>query len=167
MAAGVNGVYLLSQWFLLALFVAEAAAKICLNKDHQLGIVRDHDRYNEISQNQRGTALAVASLVFAGLAIVLSNNPGEFISQIEVFAVAFGLLLIAAFAHEFALTYRIILTLQEMALEYGLMFMVYGLFLLVSELVPAANPVMLLVFGSVILFRFASVYGELKAHYNE
>lgn len=122
---------------------------------------------DEISQDQRGTALATASLVFAGLAIVLSENPGQFTSQIEVFAAAFGLLLIAAFAHELTLTYRIVLTIQEMALEYGLLFIVYGLFQLINELVPDAAPVMLIVFFVVLVFRFVSVKGELEAHYNE
>ncbi|QSG09352.1 hypothetical protein HSR122_1967 [Halapricum desulfuricans] len=59
------------------------------------------------------------------------------------------------------------LTLQEMSLEYGLLFIVYGLFLLIADLVPDAAPVMLLVFLIVIGFRFISVKGELEAHYNE
>lgn len=165
--SGVDPIYLLRQWFMLILFAIEAGAKIYLNKEHQFGIVEDHDLYDEISQDQRGTALAVASLVFAGLAIILSENPGQFISQIEVFAAAFGLLLIAAFAHELTLTYRIVLTLQEMALEYGLLFVVYGLFLLIYDLVPGAAPVMFVVFVVVLLFRLYSVKGELEAHYNE
>jgi hypothetical protein len=164
---GIDWVYLLRQWFLIVFFVIEAAAKIYLNQEHQLGIVQDHDLYDEISQDQRGTALATASLVFAGLAIILSENPGQFLSQIEVFATAFGLLLVAAFAHEMTLTYRIVLTLQEMALEYGLLFIVYGLFLLINELVSDAAPVMFIVFLVVLVFRFVSVKGELEAHYNE
>lgn len=165
--AGVDWGSLLLQWFLLGLFIVETAAKIYLNKEHQLGIVEDHGLYDEISQDQRGTALATASLVFAGLAIILSENPGQFIPQIEVFAAAFGLLLIAAFAHELTLTYRVVLTLQEMALEYGLLFLVYGLFLLISDLVPEAKPVTLIVFLVVLFFRFVSVKGELEAHRNE
>lgn len=164
---GINLVQLFFQWFLIVLFVLEAIAKIYLNRNHQFGIVEDHDLYDQISQDQRGTALATASLVFAGLAIILSENPGQYVQQIEIFVVAFGMLLIAAFAHELTLTYRIVLTLQEMALEYGLLFIVYGLFLMVSEFVPSASMVALVVFIGVFVFRFVSVKGELEAHYNQ
>lgn len=149
------------------MFVAEATAKILLNWEHQIGVVEDHELYDNISQDQRSTALATASLVFAALAIILSQNPDQFVPQIELFAVAFGLLLIAAFAHEFTLTHRIILTLQEMTLEYGLVFMVYGLFWLIVDLVPDARYVMAIVFIFVLVFQFASVWGELEAHSNE
>lgn len=76
-------------------------------------------------------------------------------------------MLIAAFAHELTLTYRVILTLQEMSLEYGLLFMVYGLFRLISEIATGAEATMTLVFIAIFSFRFVSVYGELQAHYNE
>lgn len=165
--SGVSWINFLRQWFLIGLFIIEAGLKIYLNREHQLGIVEDHDLYDEISQDQRSTALATASLVFAGLAIILSENPGRYVSQIEVFAAAFGFLLIAAFAHELTLTYRIVLTLQEMALEYGLLFIVYGLFLLINKLVTGASTVMLIVFVVVLAFRLVSVEGELEAHYNE
>lgn len=155
------------QWFLLIFFIFEAGAKICLNKEHQFGIVEDLDLYDEISEDQRGTAIATASLVFAGLTIILSENPSQYVQQIEIFTVAFGMLLVAAFAHELTLTYRIVLTLQEMALEYGLLFVVYGLFLMVSDFVPSASEVAQVVFAVVFVFRFLSVKGELKGHYNE
>jgi hypothetical protein len=155
------------QWFILILFMIELGLKIGLNKSHQFGIVEDHTTYNKISKDQRGTALAVASLVFAGLAIVLTSDPKQFVEVIELFAVAFGFLLIAAFAHELTLTYRVVLTFQEMSLEYGLLLMVYGLFLLIAELVPEAQPVMMIVFIAVLVFRFVSVKGELEAHYIE
>ncbi|ELZ06186.1 hypothetical protein C482_00150 [Natrialba chahannaoensis JCM 10990] len=155
------------QWFLLILFVIEISGKLYLNWDHQFGIVEDHDLYDEISQDQRGTALAVASLVFAGLAIILSDSPDQYVLQIEIFVAAFGFLLIAAFAHELTLTYRIVLTLQEMALEYGLMLMVWGIFLLIYEVTPETGPVLAIVSLAVFLFRFASLKGELEAHANE
>lgn len=163
----INFLSLIRQWFLIILFVIEAGMKTYLNSNHQFGIVENHDLYNQISQDQRGTALATASLVFAGLAIILSENPGQYVEQIEIFVVAFGMLLIAAFAHELTLTYRIVLTLQEMALEYGLLFIVYGLFLLVSEFVPSASTIAIVVFLAVFVFRFLSLKGELEAHYNE
>lgn len=163
----VNWTYLLKQWFLIGFFIVEAGIKVYVNREHQFGVVEDHGLYDEISQDQRATALATASLVFAGLAIILSENPGQYISQIEIFAAAFGLLLIAAFAHELTLTYRIVLTLQEMALEYGLLFIVYGLFLLINKLVPDAGIVMAIVFIVVLLFRFVSIKGEIEAHFNE
>ena len=152
------------QWFLLILFVIELGGKLHLNWEHQFGVVEDHSLYDEISQDQRGTALAVASLVFAGLAIILSDSPGQYVLQIEIFVAAFGMLLIAAFAHELTLTYRIVLTLQEMALEYGLMLMVWGIFLLIYELSPETGPVLIIVSLAVFLFRFASLKGELEAH---
>ncbi|QCC60259.1 hypothetical protein NP511_18050 [Natrinema thermotolerans] len=155
------------QWFLLLLFTIEVGSKLYLNWDHQFGIVEDPSLYDEISQDQRGTALAVASLVFAGLAIILSDSPGQYVLQIEIFVAAFGMLLIAAFAHELTLTYRIVLTLQEMTLEYGLMLMVWGIFLLIYELSPETGPVLALVSLAVFLFRFASLKGELEAHANE
>lgn len=158
---------LISQWFLLGFFAVEAAAKVLLNREHQFGIVEDHEVYDKISQDQRGTALATASLVFAGIAIILSDNPSQFVSQIEIFVAGLGLLLTAAFAHELTLTYRIVLTLQEMSLEYGLLFLVHALSLLVNDLVPEASTTMLAVFIIVLCFRFTSVYGELKAHHNE
>jgi ABC-type multidrug transport system permease subunit len=54
-----------------------------------------------------------------------------------------------------------------MALEYGLLLMVYSLFLLIAELVPEAQTAMMIVFLTVLIFRFVSVKGELEAHYNE
>ncbi|WP_241430503.1 hypothetical protein [Natrinema limicola] len=147
--------------------MSEIGGKLYLNWNHQFGIVEDHSLYDEISQDQRGTALAVASLVFAGLAIILSDSPGQHVLQIEIFVAAFGMLLIAAFAHELTLTYRIVLTLQEMALEYGLMLMVWGIFLLIYELTPGTGLVLAVVSLAVFLFRFASLKGELEAHANE
>lgn len=155
------------QWFLVILFFSEMTVKIAVNKNHQLGVVEDHTLYDEISNDQRGTSLAVASLVFAGLAIIFSNNPGQHVKQIEVLSVAFGFLLIAAFAHELTLTYRMVLTIQEMSLEYGLLLMVYALYLLIVDFVPDASGVMFVVFTGVIFFRFLSVKGEIEAHYNE
>jgi len=165
--SGIDWSNFLSQWFLLVFFIIEAAAKIYTNREHQFSIVENHGLYDDISQDQRGTALTTASLVFGGLAIILSENPSQYVTQIEIFAVAFGLLLIAAFAHELTLTYRMVLTLQEMSLEYGLLFLVYGLFLLISEIVSGASTVMLIVFLTVLMFRFISVKGEIEAHYNE
>jgi hypothetical protein len=167
MLTQINVFSFLLKWFLLIFFVCEAGAKICLNKEHQFGTVENQELYDQISQDQRGTALATASLVFAGLAIILSENPSQYVEQIEIFIVAFGMLLIAAFAHELTLTYRVVLTLQEMALEYGLLFIVYGLFLMVSDFVPPASEVAVVVFVVVVVFRFLSVKGELEAHYNE
>lgn len=167
MVSQINFSYLLVQWFLLVLFVIEAGVKIGVNFDHQFGIVKNHDLYEEISQDQRSTALATASLVFAALSIILSQNPTQFVPQIELLAVSFGFLLISAFAHEFTLTHRVVLTLQEMALEYGLLFMVYGLFRLISYLVPDARSVMGIVFIAVFVFRFASLKGGIRAHMNE
>jgi hypothetical protein len=164
---GIDWFNFLSQWFLLVLFFIEAAAKIYVNREHQFGIVENHELYDDISQDQRGTALATASLVFGGLAIILSENPTQYVTQIEIFVAAFGLLLISAFAHELTLTYRIMLTLQEMSLEYGLLFLVYGLFLLIREIVSGASTVMLIVFLTVLIFRFISVKGEVEAHSNE
>ena len=50
----VNYLSLILQWFLIILFVIEAGAKVYLNRDHQFGIVEDHDLYDQISQDQRG-----------------------------------------------------------------------------------------------------------------
>lgn len=165
--AGVLLADLLFQWFLVVLFLLEAGAKVILNWEHQLSITRDHELYNEISQDQRGTALTIAGLVFAGIALLLSNSPGRFVTQVEVFVVAFGFLLVAVFAHELTLTYRVVLTIQEMALEYGILLLVFGLLLLVNELVPEATLVMVIVFVIVLLFRLYSVKGELEGHYHE
>lgn len=162
--SSVDFVYLISTWFIVGLLIVELQVKIGLNPVHQFGIVENHDLYEEISSRQRGTALSVASLVLAGLAIILSDSPQELTRQIEILSGAFGLLLIAAFAHELTRTYRIVLTFQEMALEYGLLLMVYGLYLLVGEFVPDAGTVMLVVFLAVFGFRFLSVWGELQAH---
>lgn len=158
---------LLIQWFLVLLFFLEAAAKVYLNREHQLSIVDDHALYDKISKDQRGTALTIAGLVFAGLTLLMSNNPSQFVTQLEVFIVGFGFLLVAVFAHELTLTYRFILTIQEMALEYGILMLVYGLLLLVRELVPEATSVIIVVFGAVLVIRFWSVFGELEGHRNE
>lgn len=153
------------QWFLLAAFVLELVVKVGVNREHQLSIVEEHDIYDEISQNQRGTALSVAGLVVAGIALLLTNNPGQYVAQIEIFVVAFGLLLTAAFAHELTLTYRFVLTFQEMALEYGLLFLLYAFTRLVTSFVPSASTVAYAVFILVLAFRVLSVKGEIEAHY--
>ncbi|RJX43269.1 hypothetical protein DM826_06575 [Halonotius aquaticus] len=157
---------IIAQWFLLILFLVELGAKVYLNKEHQMATVRDQSTYDEISQRQRGTALSVASLVFAGITLLLSQNAPQYVEQIEVFVVAFGFLLIAAFAHEITLTRRIMLTIQEMALEYGLLMLGFGVYLLISEIVEGASFVALGVFSVVMIIRFASTPGELQAHQN-
>jgi len=154
----------LITWWLVLLLLVELLLKIGINPAHQLSIVESHDVYEDISERQRNSALLVASLVIAGLAIILREQSNQLAQQVELFAGAFGLLLIAAFAHELSQTYRVYLTFQELALEYGLLLLVYGLFLLVQEFVPAAADTTFVVFIIVFLFRFASVRGELKAH---
>lgn len=156
-----------TQWFLVLFFVVEIAVKVVVNLEHQLSIVKDHELYDEISQNQRGTALSVASLVFAGITLVLADDPSQFIQQIEVLVAAFGFLLIAAFAHELTSTYRVVLTFQEMALEYGLLMLGFGLYLLIRDLVTGAELVGLIAFVLIMIIRYMSVYGEIMAHYNE
>ena len=155
------------QWFLLGFFCIESFWKLWLNWEHQTGVVEDHDTYDKISQSQRSTALTVASLVFAGLTLILSESPNRFATQIEIFVVGFGFLLIAAFAHELTLTRRFVLTIQEMALEYGLLFLALGVFWLVVELVSGARFVMSVVFLIVVIFRLSTVPGELRGHANE
>lgn len=168
MVLGFDGVIgFVIQWFLIGLFVAEAAAKGYLNREHQFGIVEDHDLYDQISQDQRGTALTIAALVFAALTLLLSENPEGFVAEIEVLIAAFGFLLIAAFTHELTLTYRLVLTLQEMALEYGLLLLVFGVFLLIIRFVPSASGVAAVVFIAVLSLRFYSVIGELEGHREE
>lgn len=154
------------QWFLLFLFVIEIAAKIAVNRGHQLSTVQNPDLVDDISQDQRGTSLAVAGVVFAGIALLFTNDPGGYVSQVELFVTAFGFLLIAVFAHELTLTYNVVLTVQEMAFEYGLLFLLYALIRLVNGFVPSAFPVAAGVFVLVFLARFASVWGELRAHRN-
>jgi len=156
-----------AQWFLVLFFVVELTAKVVVNHEHQLNIVEDHEVYDEISENQRGTALSVASLVFAGITLVLADDPSQFIQQIEVLVASFGFLLIAAFAHELTSTYRVVLTVQEMALEYGLLMLGFGLYLLIRALVSGAELVGFIVFTLIMILRYVSVYGEIKAHYNE
>ncbi len=158
---------LVLQWFLLAGFLIEGTAKLALNWEHQIGIVEETQLYDEISDRQRGTALTVASLVFAGIALILAEDPSQFATQIEIFVVAFGFLLVAAFAHELTLTRRIVLTIQEMALEYGLLYLTLGVFWLVVEVVPDARLVMSIVFFVVVVFRLITVPGELRAHANQ
>lgn len=155
------------KWVLLFLFFVELTAKIGLNQENLFSIVRNHETFDEISRDQRGTALLVAGLVFAGLTLILSNSPTQYTSQIENFIISLGLLLIAAFAHELTLTYRIVLTMQEMALEYGLLFVLFALSTVIFEFVPDATIVTASVLGCVLIFRFVSVIGELEAHYQE
>lgn len=149
---------------LLILFISELVYKMYVNWGHQTGIVEDQSGYFDISADQRGTALFVASMVFAGLSIIFSNQPQQFTRAIEVFIMAFGLLLIATFSHQLTGTYRAVLTIQEMALEYGLLVLVLGLFLIIHQVVPGATDAVAGVFAWVFLIRFASVKGELEAH---
>ena len=157
---------LIAQWFLLILFLIELVWKFSLNWEHQVETVRDQSTYDEISQRQRGTALSVASLVFAGIALLLSQDAQNYVEEIEVFVVAFGFLLTAALSHELTLTRRVILTIQEMSLEYGLLMLSFGVFLLIRNVVEDASMVALGVFTVVMIIRFASTPGELQAHRN-
>ena len=154
------------QWFLLILFVIELAVKLSVNREHQLSNVEKPNVYDDISQDQRGTSLAVAGVVFAGLALLLTNDPNRYVPQVELFITAFGFLLVAVFAHELTLTYSVFLTIQEMSLEYGLLFLLYGMIRLVQGFVPTAYGIAIAVFILVTLLRFASVYGEIRAHRN-
>jgi hypothetical protein len=163
----IEGIVAQNRWFLLLLFIAELAVKITLNWKNQFALVDDPETYNQISQRQRGAAISVAGLVFAGLAFIVSNNPSEYVRQIELFVAAFGFLLVAVFAHELTLTYRVVLTVQEMAFEYGLLFIAYALYVLVYELVPGAALETLAMFVFVLVIRFFSLKGELKAHRND
>lgn len=154
----------LSLGLILGVFLFELILKLLINPVHQFGVVEEQERYDEISQRLRGTALSVAGLVFGGLAIIVSSNVEGLTHPIEAFSVSFGFLLIAAFSHEMSLTYRIVLTLQELALEYGLLILVYSLFEVIQRIQPSAADVAFVVLISVILFRFASLKGELEAH---
>jgi uncharacterized membrane protein YjfL (UPF0719 family) len=155
------------QWFLLLLFLLEFAVKAGTNFHYLFDTVTNHTIYDDISRNQRGTALSVAGLVVAGLALLLTNNPEQYDVSIEIFAAAFGFLLSAAFAHELTLTKRIVLTVQEMALEYGLLFLAYGFARIIAQIVPSASTTAYAVFIGILILRFASVPGEFRAHLNQ
>lgn len=133
----------------------------------QIEWVENTGRYYEISNRQRSTAVSAAVLVFAGMTLILTENPSRFVTQVEIFSVALGLLLVAVFTHDITYTRKIMLTLQEASLEYGMLFMALGIHALVTELVPTASLVTLIVFWATFSIRLYGAYGELQSHRNE
>jgi len=159
-------VNILHQWFLPVLFFVEILIKLGVNNAYLMGGVEKQTQFDDISQAQRDSALGIAGLTFGAIALVLSENPTDYLSQMELFSVAFGYLLAAVFLHELTLNKRVFLTIQEMCFEYGLLIMFWGLYLLINDIAPKANSTVFWAFTLVAAVRFYSSIKEIQAHWN-
>jgi len=157
------------RWAMLLFFVVEIPVLVYLNPNHHLSTIQDSDERDKMTSRatqQRGRALAIASITFAGVAVIVSssNQPEGIGAVLDVFGIAFSFLLVSFMSKTLIQTKRIWSLIQETTLEYGALYLFLSIVLLYHTYV--SFPV-ILVGGFVIAFvlRLYAVRKEAEAYY--
>lgn len=123
-------------------------------------------KQKKLSGKYRSSALSIAGLVFAGITFVLANSDklNNVEQALEVLYVSVGLL-IFTFLIEGLTNHRYIwLMYQEIALEYGVIGLLLGIWLLSKSLVPSTSEVSLGILIIGVILRTREVIGEIEAY---
>jgi len=157
------------RWALLLLFVVEILVIVYLNPKHHLSTIEDSDERDKMTNRatqQRGRALAIASITFAGVAVIVSspNQPEGIGAVLDVFGTAFSFLLVSFMSKTLIQTKRVWSLIQETTLEYGALYLFLSIVLLYHTYV--SFPI-ILIGGFVIAFalRIYAVRKEAEAYY--
>jgi len=153
---------------LITLCLFEMLFFLFYSPQYFLSIVgRDKDA-KELSGKYRSSALSIAGLVFAGITFVLANADDipNVEPALEVLYVSVGFL-IFSFLIEGLTNHRYIwLMCQEIVLEYGVIGLLLGLWLLSESVAPSSARVSLAVLVIACLLRAREVVGEIEAYSN-
>jgi hypothetical protein len=131
-----------------------------------MSIVGGDEDAKELSGKYRSSALSIAGLVFAGITFILANeNSLPTVEQpLEVLYISVGFL-IFSFLIEGLTNHRYIwLMYQEITLEYGVIGLLLGIWLLSEAIVPSSAEVSLVVLIVGVLLRVREVIGEIEAY---
>jgi cobalamin synthase len=157
------------RWALLLFFTIEILVMIYLNPKHHLSTIEDSDERDKMTNRatqQRGRALAIASITFAGVAVIVSspNQPEGIGAVLNVFGIAFSFLLVSFMSKTLIQTKRVWSLIQETTLEYGALYLFLSIVLLYHTYV--SFPI-ILIGGFVIAFalRIYAVRKEAEAYY--
>lgn len=157
------------RWALLLLFVVEILVIVYLNPKHHLSTIQDSDERDKMTNRatqQRGRALAIASITFAGVAVIVSspNQPEGIGAVLDMFGIALSFLLVSFMSKTLIQTKRVWSLIQETTLEYGALYLFLSIVLLYHTYV--SFPI-ILIGGFVIAFalRIYAVTKEAEAYY--
>jgi hypothetical protein len=156
-----------SWWGLLVIFCfVEMVFFLFHSPQYLLSNVGKDEDARELSGKYRSSALSIAGLVFAGITFVLANENDlpNVEPALKVLYVSVGLL-IFAFLIEGLTRHRYVwLLYQEITLEYGVIGLLLGLWLLSKAVAPSSANVSfgILVIGVVLKVR--EVVGEIQAY---
>jgi len=131
-----------------------------------LSIVGKDEDAKELSGKYRSSALSIAGIVFAGIIFILANSKDlpNVEPALEVLYISVGLL-ISTFLIEGLTNHRYMwLLYQEITLEYGVIGLLLGLWLLSKAIVPGSSEVSLIVLVVGVVLRFREVIGEIEAY---
>jgi hypothetical protein len=126
---------------------------------------KDEDA-KELSHKYRSSALSIAGLAFAGITFILASKDqlSNVEPALEVLFVSVGLLVITFLIEGLTHHRYVWLFYQEVALEYGVIGLLLGLWLLSQAIVPDSAIVSFYVLVVAVLIRLREVIGEIQAY---
>lgn len=159
---------LIDSWWgrLVGLCALEMLFFLLYSPQYFLSIVGKDESAKELSHNYRSSALSIAGLAFAGITFILAskNQLPNVEPALKVLFVSVGLL-IATFLIEGLTNHRYVwLFYQEVTLEYGVIGLLLGLWLLSQAIVPDSAIVSFYVLVGAVILRFREVIGEIQAY---
>jgi hypothetical protein len=151
---------------LIGIYGFEMVFFLLYSPQYLLSIVGKDEDARELSGKYRSSALSIAGIVFAGIIFILANSESlpNVEPALEVLYISVGLL-ISTFLIEGLTNHRYVwLLYQEITLEYGVIGLLLGLWLLSRAVVPGSSGVSLVVLVVGVLLRFREVVGEIEAY---
>ena len=160
--------FLIGTWSgrLISICGFEMVFFLFYSPQYLLSIVGKDEDAKELSGKYRSSALSIAGIVFAGIIFILANSEGlpNVEPALEVLYISVGFL-ISSFLIEGLTNHRYVwLLYQEITLEYGVIGLLLGLWLLSRAIVPSSSEVSLFVLIIGVLLRFREVIGEIEAY---
>lgn len=150
----------------IGLCIVEMGFFLFYSPQYLLSIVGKDEEAKELSGKYRSSALSTSGIVFAGVIFIMTNT--EDLSRIEpaleVLYVSIGLL-ISTFLLEGLTQHREIwLLYQEITLEYGVIGLLLGIWLLSQTVVPDSSGVIFAVLVIAVMLRLRELIGEVEAY---
>lgn len=151
---------------LIGFCIVEMVFFLFYSPQYLMSIVGKDEEAKELSGKYRSSALSTSGMVFAGIIFIIANS--EELSKIEpaleVFYVSIGLL-ISTFLIEGLTQHREIwLLYQEIALEYGVIGLLLGIWILSQTVVIDSAGVIFVVLVIAVMLRIRELIGEVEAY---
>jgi hypothetical protein len=153
-------------YLLVVVCLVETLFFLIYSPQYFMSIVGGDEDAKELSGKYRSSALSIAGLVFAGITFVLANAESlpNVEQPLEVLYVSVGLLIFSFLIEGLTNHRHIWLMCQEITLEYGVIGLLLGIWLLSEAIAPSSAEVSFGIFAVGVLLRLREVIGEVEAY---